>query len=111
MIKLIALGPACTAGRTPLNREELLAKAGVMSIIGMETNSFKEPENIECAYIRFFAREVEDYLSAEGAGLSRAFRVTADQRREAEFRFLGARSELNPDQHSPCCRPTRVGRT
>jgi hypothetical protein len=64
LIKLIALSPACRSERPPLSREELFAKAGVMSIIGMETDSFKQPENVECAFIRFFAREVEDYLRA-----------------------------------------------
>jgi hypothetical protein len=45
-----------------------------------------------------------------GAFVPRLSRVTAHQRREAQFRLLGARSELNPDQHSPGCRSTRVGR-
>jgi hypothetical protein len=65
LIRLIALSPAGNSGGSPLSREELLAKAGVMSIIGMETNSFKQPEHFEGAYIRFFAREVEDYLRAQ----------------------------------------------
>jgi hypothetical protein len=47
----------------------------------------------------------------ETAPWSRACRrVTAHHWREAQFRLPGARSELNPDRHSPGCRSTRVGR-
>ena len=40
----------------------------------------------------------------------RLSRITTHQRREAQFGFLGARSELNRDQHSLGCRSTHAGR-
>ena len=61
--RLVALSPAfALPKKPPLSPQELFSKAGVLAIIGMETNSFVEPENIERAYIRFFACEVEDYF-------------------------------------------------
>jgi hypothetical protein len=42
--------------------------------------------------------------------IPRLSRVTTHQRREAQFGFLGARSELNRDQHSLGCRSTHAGR-
>lgn len=60
--KLVALSPAFRAGKLPLSPQEFFSRAGVLAIIGMQTSSFREPENIDGAYIRFSACEVEDYF-------------------------------------------------
>ena len=63
--KLICLSPAFTSGKPPLSREELLAKAGVLGIMNDHSRGVLNPEPDEEAFVRFFAREVADYLEAE----------------------------------------------
>ena len=60
LIRLIALSPIDRHGRPPLSKDELFAKARVLQVISMA----KGDDPVEGAYVRFFAREVEDYLSA-----------------------------------------------
>jgi hypothetical protein len=63
MIKLIGISPHCTAGAPPLTASELHAKAGVLvAMYGLRKD--EGPDEIEMAYIRFFAGEVSDFLAA-----------------------------------------------
>jgi hypothetical protein len=65
--RLVGLSPACIEGKPPLSAKELHAKATVLSALyGLRQHEDLDPT--ESAYVRLFAREVEDYLnhSAEG---------------------------------------------
>lgn len=65
MVRLIALSPHKAAGVPPLTTLELYAKAKVLgAMYGLRRDA--EPNEIERAYIRFFAGEVSDYLIAGG---------------------------------------------
>jgi len=64
LAKLVALSPAFAAGRVPLTREELFAKAAVMAVVSKQLEVFAEPDKVERETIRLFAQEVTDYLSA-----------------------------------------------
>ena len=61
--RLIAISPACVHGRAPLTPAELFAKASVLTVIldeeGGQTRSL---ERDETAFVKFFAREVEDTM-------------------------------------------------
>jgi hypothetical protein len=57
LFRLVALSSAYPGERPLLSREEMRAKAGVLSIIGTQPL-----EKIEGAYIRFFAIELDDYF-------------------------------------------------
>src|SRR5216683_2885229 len=48
----------------PLASKELLAKAIVLGIMGADSTN-AQPAEMTC-YLRFFAREVEQYLEAQG---------------------------------------------
>ncbi len=61
--KLVGLSPA--AGKPPLSRDELFAKAGVLGIMANAGGSF-QPRPDEQVFVRFFAAEVEQYLRAKG---------------------------------------------
>jgi hypothetical protein len=66
LAKLIALSPSFVAGRAPLSAAELFAKAGVLSVIwSQEGGETRSCEATETAYVRFFAREVEDSMRAQ----------------------------------------------
>jgi hypothetical protein len=65
--RLIGFSPAFKEGKKPLSREELFAKAGVLGIMADPGGTFN-PDPNEQAFVRFFAREVEDYLRAQGDG-------------------------------------------
>jgi hypothetical protein len=60
--KLVGLSPA-GGNKPPLSREELCAKAGVLWIMASPGGTFS-PEPHEEAFVRVFAREVEDYLNS-----------------------------------------------
>jgi hypothetical protein len=62
--RLIGLSLAFMEGKPPLSREELFAKAGVLRIMADPGGTFN-PQPNEQAFVRFFAREVEDYLRAQ----------------------------------------------
>ena len=62
LLRLVALSSANYAEKPIPSREEMLAKAGVLSIIGMETDGFKHPEKMEGVYVRFFAQELEAHF-------------------------------------------------
>ena len=65
LARLVALSPAFK-GRAPLNEAELFAKAGVLSVIwSQEGGETRSCEATETAYVRFFAREVEDSMRAQ----------------------------------------------
>jgi hypothetical protein len=65
MCKLIGLSPHKTPGAPPLSPRELYAKAGVLAAMyGLRKD--EEPNEIETAYIRFFAGEVKDYFESQG---------------------------------------------
>jgi hypothetical protein len=66
VVRLLALSPSFPSGK-PMNREELFAKAGVLGIMADPGGTFN-PDPMEQAFVRFFAREVEDYLRAQGPG-------------------------------------------
>jgi hypothetical protein len=60
MCKLIGLSPH--PGSAPLTSLELYAKAGVLAAMyGLRKD--ENPDEIESAYIRFFAVEVSDFLT------------------------------------------------
>jgi hypothetical protein len=61
LLRLIALS-SVNKGDKVRSREEMLAKAGLLSIIGSQTNEFRSPEKFEGAYIRLFANEIEGYF-------------------------------------------------
>jgi hypothetical protein len=62
MSKLIGLSPHCREGAPPLSAIELHAKAGVLAAMyGLRNN--EQPDEIEMAYIRFFAGEVSDFIA------------------------------------------------
>ena len=61
LLRLIALSSVNDTDNIP-SREEMLAKAGVLSIIGSQTNEFRSPEKMEGAYIRLFACEIDVYF-------------------------------------------------
>jgi hypothetical protein len=63
--RLIGISPAFIGGKPPLLREELFAKAGVLSIMAEPGGTFN-PEPNEQTFVRLFAAEVEDYLRAQG---------------------------------------------
>ena len=64
--RLVALSPACLERRRPLTPPELLAKAGVLSAMwAQEGGKTRSCEPFETAYVRFFAREVEDSMRAQ----------------------------------------------
>jgi hypothetical protein len=63
MCKLIGLSPHKTPGTASLTALELYAKAGVLAAMyGLRKD--EGPDEIEMAYIRFFAGEVSDFLAA-----------------------------------------------
>jgi hypothetical protein len=63
MCKLVGLSPHKTPGAPPLTALELYAKAGVLAAMyGLRKD--EEPNEDEAAYIRFFAGEVLDFLTA-----------------------------------------------
>jgi hypothetical protein len=65
MVRLIGLSPHKVPGAPPLTTLELYAKAKVLeAMYGLKEDA--EPNEIELAYIRFFAGEVSDYLVAGG---------------------------------------------
>ena len=65
MIRLIAISPHKTPGASPLTAVELKAKAAVLeAMYGLQKD--EEPDEIELAYIRFFAGEVSDFLTSQG---------------------------------------------
>jgi hypothetical protein len=65
MAKLIGLSPHMREGTPPLTALELHAKASVLAAMyGLRKN--EEPDEIETAYIRFFAGEVQDFLASQG---------------------------------------------
>ena len=65
MVRLVALSPHKVPGAPPLTTLELYAKAKVLdAMYGLKKD--EEPNEIELAYIRFFAGEVADYLIAGG---------------------------------------------
>ncbi len=67
LFRLVGLSPACIEGKPPLSAKELHAKATVLSALyGLRQHEDLDPT--ESAYVRLFAREVEDYLNhgAEG---------------------------------------------
>jgi hypothetical protein len=64
VVRLLALSPSFPSGK-PMKRE--FAKAGVLGIMADPGGTFN-PDPMEQAFVRFFAREVEDYLRAQGAG-------------------------------------------
>jgi hypothetical protein len=58
--------PSKTPGAAPLTALELYAKAGVLAAMyGLRNH--ETPDEIEAAYIRFFAGEVSDFLAANCA--------------------------------------------
>jgi hypothetical protein len=61
LLRLVALSSVNVGEKLP-TLEELSAKAGILSIIGMRTDEFTHPEKIEGAYIRLFAGELEGYF-------------------------------------------------
>jgi hypothetical protein len=66
--QLIALSPAFVEGHPPLTREELLAKAGVLAALWEQEGGItRSCEANETAYVRFFAREVEDCMRVQAA--------------------------------------------
>jgi hypothetical protein len=68
LARLVALSPSFVEGRAPLNAAELFAKAGVLSVIwSQEGGETRSCEVTETAYVRFFAREVEDFMRAQAA--------------------------------------------
>jgi hypothetical protein len=65
IVRLVALCSHKAPGAPPLTTLELYAKAKVLeAIYGLQKDA--EPNEIELAYIRFFAGEVSDYLIAGG---------------------------------------------
>ena len=63
--RLIAISPACVPGRAPLTPAELFAKASVLTVaLDQEGGQTRSLEADETAYVRFFAREVEDAMRA-----------------------------------------------
>ena len=63
LIRLVGLSPACIEGKPPLSAKELHAKATVLNALyGLRQHEDLDPT--ESAYVRLFAREVEDYLRA-----------------------------------------------
>jgi hypothetical protein len=73
--KLIALSPAGIAGRASLTREELYAKAAVLTVVMQQVEEFSEPNRFELAFITLFAQETADCLAsldkAKGANYDR----------------------------------------
>jgi hypothetical protein len=66
MVRLVALSPHKAPGAPPLTALELYAKAKVLdATYGLQNDA--EPNEIELAYIRFFAGEVADFLAANHA--------------------------------------------
>jgi hypothetical protein len=64
LARLVTLSPA--EGRAPLNAAELFAKAGALSVMwAQEGGETRSCEVTETAYVRFFAREVEDFMRAQ----------------------------------------------
>jgi hypothetical protein len=61
--KLIALSPAGIDGRAPLTREELYAKAAVLTVVMQQVEEFSEPDRFELAFISLFAQETTDCLA------------------------------------------------
>ena len=63
MCELIGLSPHKTPGAGALTALELHAKAGVLAAMyGLRKH--EHPDEIEQAYVRFFAGEVSDFLAA-----------------------------------------------
>jgi hypothetical protein len=63
LIRLVGLSPAFVEGKPRLSAKELYAKATVLSaLFGLRQHEDLDPT--ESAYVRFFAREVEDYLAS-----------------------------------------------
>jgi hypothetical protein len=63
IVRLVALSPHRVPGAPPLTALELYAKAKVLdAMYGLQKDA--EPNEIELAYIRFFAGEVADFLAA-----------------------------------------------
>jgi hypothetical protein len=62
--KLVAISPACMAGRAPLTREELYAKAAVLTVVTQQMEVFSEPNRFERVFISLFAQETTDYLAS-----------------------------------------------
>jgi hypothetical protein len=73
LFRLVALSSVNDGERPRLSREEMRAKAGVLSIIGT-----REHEEIEGAYIRSFAVELDDYFKEAIEDAWRAKRSKAD---------------------------------
>ena len=66
MTKLIGLGPHAREGASPLSVLELHAKAAVLAkMYGLRNH--EDLDQIEQAYVRFFAGEVSDFLAANHA--------------------------------------------
>jgi hypothetical protein len=64
MIRLIALSPAHGSG-PPLSALELRSKASVLGLMkGLENGDCLD--EVEAAYIRIFAGEVQDFLASQG---------------------------------------------
>jgi hypothetical protein len=78
LLRLVELCPAKDGERPLLSREEMRAKAGVLSIIGKNTTEFTITEKIEGAYIRCFALELDDYFREAIEDAWRAERSKAD---------------------------------
>jgi hypothetical protein len=63
--RLCGLSPAFRSGSAPLASKELLAKATVLGLMGADSTN-AQPAEMAC-YIRFFVREVEQYLEARAS--------------------------------------------
>jgi hypothetical protein len=61
--KLVCLSPADRSGAQPLTTDEIKSKATVCRVMEWEADT--ELTKDERTYVRFFAREVEDYLAAQ----------------------------------------------
>jgi hypothetical protein len=69
IVRLVALSPHRVPGAPPLTALELYAKAKVLdAMYGLQKDA--DPNEIELAYIRFFAGEVADFLAANHATTS-----------------------------------------
>jgi hypothetical protein len=63
ILKLVGLSPIGAAGRPALTLRELQAKVAVCRVMEWETDELSRDERL---YVRFFVREVEDYLATTG---------------------------------------------
>jgi hypothetical protein len=65
--KLIAISPARVAGRPPLTREELHAKAAVLAVVTQQMEH-SEPTKLERVLVSLFAQETTDWLASFSKG-------------------------------------------